>query len=524
MKTGVRFLALFALAASLGAPARLHADPWIETAELFHSGGSVGDLFGSSVALDGDVAVVGQPSPETGTGVARVFLRSGGSWSEVAALSASDGAIGDSFGASVAISGDTIVVGAPVAALADTPDEGKVYLFERPAGGWSGNLFETAQLGNFDFTVIGPDRLGSSVSISGDTVAAGAPGSAFETDGATDRGVVFVFTRPRSGWSSRNAPSAILDAAAGVAGDQLGYSVGISGNTVVAGAPGTSVDAYVWVEPQSGWAGILGESAVLTPANPILTFNGLPHWVYGGAVAIDGPTIVVTAPYGSYQDPDFGSVPVSFLFEEPTSGWSGTLNETAWLVPDEDKGGNVIFDFGQSVSISSDTVVVGEPGLTVFPFSFDDGGAFIFRKPSSGWSGKVGQYANILRVDNSERGSMFCWAVSISGASILVGAPQEPVGGHLSQGAAHVFEPGLDPVVTASFSPGSVLTQETSTLTLTITNPNASGFLWRLHTRTSTFAAGLAIDAVPNASTTCAGGGVFPGAGPGDTALGLDGG
>jgi len=140
-------------------------DPWIETARLIHGGGSANDEFGFSVAIDGDVAVVGRP----GGPFAAVFVRSGVVWNEAASLVTTDGQYAAGYGESVAIAGDTIVVGEP----GFNEVTGKAYVFVRPPGGWAGTISESAQLVDPAGTHF--EQFGTSVSISGDTIAAAAP-------------------------------------------------------------------------------------------------------------------------------------------------------------------------------------------------------------------------------------------------------------------------------------------------------------------------------------------------------------
>ena len=485
-----RLTILLVCAIAWTAGARLNAGPWIETAQLVHAGGAAGDGFAPAVAIDGDVAVVGQPNGF----FASVFVRSASVWTEAAVLVPSDGSNAVDFGISVAISGDTIVVGAPDETVGDVADEGLAYVFVRPAGGWSGTLQESARLENSAFPDTGPDVLGQSVSISGGTIAVGAPGS---FGGA---GLAFIFVEPPGGWSGTAAPAAVLEAPAGVS---TGFSVGISGDTVIAGAPGTNGNegaAYVWQKPPEGWSDVLAESADLAPAS-----TPFPNGQFGDAVAIDGTVAVVGSPF-ALNIGDIGETPVAYVFEMPSTGWAGALNETARMIPDPEKVNLDNPAFGASVSISGDTVVVGTPGLRVFKFSQGDGGAFIFRKPASGWAGDVIEQAKILRIDPSARESFLGRAVAISSSTIVLGAPQETVGANPDQGAAHVFEPGLNPTVTASFSPGSVLTFQPSKLTLTVTNPNTSGFIWNVSAAASiSVPAGLFPAAVPNLSNTCGG-------------------
>jgi hypothetical protein len=106
-----------------------------------------------------------------------VFVKPAGGWSghltETAKLTASDGAIGDAFGGGVAIDGDTIVIGSPGADVGGNNNQGSAYVFVKPPGGWAGHLTETAKLTASDE---GGAAYSRSLAISGDTIAIGAAG------------------------------------------------------------------------------------------------------------------------------------------------------------------------------------------------------------------------------------------------------------------------------------------------------------------------------------------------------------
>ena len=158
-------------------------------------------------------------------GSAYVFVRSGGVWSQQQKLLASDAAAGDLFGVSVAISGETVVVGAPFDDGAAGFDQGSAYVFVRSGGVWS----QQQKLEASDAAA--GDMFGSSVAISGETVVVGAP----LDDGAagTDQGSAYVFVRSGGVWSQQQK----LEASDAAAVDCFGFSVAISGETVVVGAP-----------------------------------------------------------------------------------------------------------------------------------------------------------------------------------------------------------------------------------------------------------------------------------------------
>ena len=171
---------------------------WGQQGKLLASDGAAGDGFGSSVSLDGDRVVVGSPQLGTGAGAAYVFERSGSVWSEVAQLIASDGALGDEFGASVGIFGDNVVVGAPAKPEAG-PDSGAAYIFTFDGSTWS----EARKLVPDD--ALAGARFGVSVAAEMGAVLVGAPlgGNPVETSGIR-RGAGYLYSGAGSTWFLRS--------------------------------------------------------------------------------------------------------------------------------------------------------------------------------------------------------------------------------------------------------------------------------------------------------------------------------
>ncbi len=165
----VRFVWVVALAAALVVVLALPASAAALEQKLIAADGAAGDFLGLSVAVDGDTAVVGAPFENAGAGSVYVFTRLGDGWSETAKLTATDGAPGDSLGGPVAIEGDTIVAGAPGDDVGANVNQGSVYTFAR-TGAPARN--QTAKLTATDGAA--GDRFGRSVAIDGDTIVAGA--------------------------------------------------------------------------------------------------------------------------------------------------------------------------------------------------------------------------------------------------------------------------------------------------------------------------------------------------------------
>lgn len=209
--------------------------------KLTANDGAAQDSFGYSVAISGDTAVVGAPRHYIGSngwqGSAYVFVCTGTSWIRQQKLTASDGADGDHFGISVAISDDTVVVGAHADDTGSNTDQGSAYVFVGSGATWSHQQKLTASDG------ARTDRFGYSVAISGETVVVGAPYDNIGSNGL--QGSAYMFVRSGASWSQQEK----LTASDGAAADQFGSSVAISRNTVVVGASGDDIgrgSAYVF--------------------------------------------------------------------------------------------------------------------------------------------------------------------------------------------------------------------------------------------------------------------------------------
>ncbi len=200
----------------------------VEQAKLTAKDGAVFDSFGVSVALSGETAIVGADLDHVGAnaeqGSAYVFTRSGGVWTEEAKLTAGDGAAGDEFGFSVAISGETAIVGAYGDDAGANGDQGSAYVFIRSGGVWTQQAKLTASDG------AAGDEFGRSVAISGETAIVGAGLDDVGANG--NQGSAYVFILSGGVW----AEQAKQTASDGAAFDLFGVSVALSGDTAIVGA------------------------------------------------------------------------------------------------------------------------------------------------------------------------------------------------------------------------------------------------------------------------------------------------
>ncbi len=397
---------------------------WNQQAYIKASNTQSNDWFGSSVAISGDtlvVGAVGEDSNATGingdqanngasiSGAAYVFVRSGTVWSQQAYLKASNTGSGDRFGYSVAISGDTIVVGAfnedssatgVNGNQADNSEvqSGAAYVFVRSGTVWTQQAYLKASNTGAN------DKFGGDVAVDGDTIivgahtekssATGVNGNQID-DSANNAGAAYVFVRSDAVWSQQ----AYLKASNTEAFDQFGYSVALSGDTAVVGA---------WEEDS-------------------------------GATGVDG----------DQNDNSLVNAGAAYVFARSGGNWS----QQAYL-----KASNTdAFDqFGTSTAVLGDVILIGAPyeddGLTQLggleagvPGPTGAGAAYLLTRTESVWS-----HAHYITASNREANDRFGHAVALDGQRAVAAAPFEDssaVGANgnqfdnsfLDSGAAYVY-------------------------------------------------------------------------------------
>ena len=367
--------------------------------ELVSPDGGVDFLFGYSVSLDGNTLLVGEPWGNSSRGAAYVYVRNGGVWTLQQQLTAPDAAVTDQFGISVALSADTAVVGAygkerPCGVPATCIDAGGAYIFRRTAGTW--NLEATlapdpapAPSGSFGFTVAidgdtvlvahprcchqgatsdetgrvavyvrsgavwtpqtllaagdisSGDRFGTSIAIDGDTAVIGAANNKF-TPGAgcpCEHGSAYVFQRSGGVWTQQ----AQLWAPIPVASDNFGSAVAISGDTVfVVPKPTATTAVHVYVRSGSAW-----------PLQTTLAAD------FAVSLAIGGNTLIAGRPEG-----------FAHVFTRSGAVWT-----TEALLADP--GGVAPSDFAFTVATDGNTVVAGLPRKEIGS-THDQGTVMIF--------------------------------------------------------------------------------------------------------------------------------------------------
>ncbi|MCI0457731.1 MAG: FG-GAP repeat protein [Gemmataceae bacterium] len=364
---------------------------------------AAGDNVGFSVAIDGDTAVVGSAyDGPNQTGAAYVFVRRGHNWVQQAKLTASDAAEGDRFGNGVAVSGDTILVGAPgqytYGEGGDRP--GSAYIFVRKHGGWT----EQAQLtpsGSED-----GDFFGSFVSLDNNTAVIGA--LLDSSDGAF-AGAAYAFGRQGKTWTEQVNFADLVD---NTDLDFLGSWVAIDGNTAIVtaqGADGFQGEAHVFVRLGKTW----------TPQAELHASDGAPGDFFGWYADLDGDTAVITAPY----DDDYTGA--AYVFKRRGQNWTEQQKLTASDGAPGDR-------FGTTVAISGRNILVGQGYLFPEPVT---GSAYLFQRSGGGGFTEVGRFT----ASDTEEGDLFGLGIDIDGNGAIVGAFRADPDGLVDAGAAYIF-------------------------------------------------------------------------------------
>jgi hypothetical protein len=356
--------------------------------------GNAADNFGASLAISGSTAVVGSPGNGSLAGAAYVYVDSGPGWPTEPTATLDDPGAKDSdhYGESVAVSNKTVVVGAP----GTNTNAGAVYIYVKGTSGWPTR--PTTALTDPEATA--GDDFGRSVAVSGKTILVGGR----DPSGAI--GTAYIYAEGDSGWPS--APSFTIPDPAPRSDDEFGASVAVSGKTAIVGAYAqkrVAGSAYIYVDGKSGW-----------PAKPTTVLrdpSSRPGDEFGWSLGVSGSTAIVSSPAKrSYR----GEV---YLYSKTSSAWQKTPT-----TKQKDPGAKGD-EFGVSVAVSGTTAMVGSYGAT--------GVAYLYVKKESGW-GAVPTTA--LSDPAATTGDEFGKTVAASGTVAVVGGP----GTNSGAGAAYIYE------------------------------------------------------------------------------------
>ncbi len=391
-----------------------------ETFKLSAANGAAGDLFGSALAISGDTALIGAyggvANENAAQGSAYVFVRTGAAWSLQQQLQAPDAAANDNFGWSIALSGDTALIGA-IGGGNGTSRQGAAYVFTRSGTVWTFQQKLTANDGAAN------DVFGWAVALNGETALIGALGAV----GANpNQGAAYVFTRLGAVWTQQQK----LTASDGTAQAAFGSAVALAGNTALIGAPDDDLNnqtlrgsAYVYT--RSGTA-----QPVWTQQQKLLANDGAAFDNFGLAVALSNETALIGAPHGNLKRG------AAYVFAR-----TGTA-QPVWMQEQKlTAGDGAAFDgFGIGVSLNetnanlnANRALIGAPGS-----NDTQGAAYVFTRGGTAqpvWT----QLQKQTAADGTANDS-FGRALAQSSNTVLLGAPGCTLNNKAEQGAAYTFE------------------------------------------------------------------------------------
>jgi len=379
----------------------------LEKAKFFPPDGNANDSFGISVAIDGNTAVVGayqNDSNGSDCGAAYVYEFTGSQWIEKQKLVSSDGSANDQFGRSVAIEGNSIVVGSYYGD-SNEPNTGSAYVFSRLGSVW------TQQQKLIAPDAATNDRFGCSVAIDNNTIVIGAYRRNIYT------GCAYVFTRTSSNWSFQQK----LTASDAETGDYFGYSVAIDNNTIIIGVPYDDYSgldytgsAYLYKKQDTTWL----EQDILRASDS----SQMAH--FGNSVAIDGNWAVIGAYECNIENTNTAGA--AYVFANTDAGW---VEQQKLFDANSPAYGE---DFGWAVAIKNDTILAGCVNDSVN--GKQAGAVFEFVRTGSTWV-----QSDRLTAGDANTDDKFGSSLALSGRHIIIGAPYNSNNGK-STGSAYIFD------------------------------------------------------------------------------------
>ena len=320
---------------------------WVEVAALTRADLGGTEAFGSAVSLAGDLAVVGAPD-DVGGGSVTVFAHAGGAWAEEAVLSIPGGADGDDFGGTVSASGDRVVVGASGAG-----DGGAAFVFARSGGAWE--LEATLMPADLETG----DLFGGSVALDGSRAVVGAM---FDDDAGAASGAAYVFDLVGGVWTQTSK----LTASDGAMLDFFGASVALSGDLALVGATGDDDGgsgagaAYLFR--------LSGCGTTCTQEAKLLAADARDFDDFGWAVALTTEQALIGAPRDDRGGLD--NAGSAYVFD--LDGCGAVCTETTSLVASDAASADLL---GFSVAMAGDVLLVGAPGVVGLS---DDSAGYLF--------------------------------------------------------------------------------------------------------------------------------------------------
>ena len=366
---------------------------------ILPSNPSVNAEFGFDIDVDGDSLIVGAPKAQSGTeggpGAVYIYVRNGSSWIQQARLDYPDGPGLHGFGETVGISGDTAVVGSRLTTIGSTQSRGAAYVFVRSSGVWTFQQRLSPPLTEPGF------GFANSVAIDGDIIVAGAKN--FAVNGS-ETGSGYIFSRLGTVWSMGPKLTDLDGSLPSQFG--FGWSVAISGDTVVVGVP------FGWVgnPPQGRGVAVVFRysGGVWVRESRVVALDGVADDRFGIDVAIDGNTLVVGA-YGVRPTVPGPITGAAYVFNRANGSWTQQQKLFGPLT----RAGL----FGISVDVDQNRILVGDRYAGAVSNDLE-GAAYEFVESENFWN-----LQNRYLAVPSGLGSELGRSVAIQGKRLIAGAP-----------------------------------------------------------------------------------------------------
>lgn len=373
------------------------------------------DFFGTSITVDEDTVVVGAPFDDDPngkkSGSAHVFDRSRDGWQLTATLVPDDGDDEDKFGTAVALTGDTVLVGADTDEDPNGAYAGSVYVFERDADGWEQTSKFAADDGD------SYDWFGGAVAVSDGTAIVGARND--DDPNGDEGGSAYVFERRGDEW---NQVAKLADAD-GDSEDQFGSPIELVDDIAMIGSYDGDPDrtdagsVYVFERVDGEWV----QTGKLSPE------DSEAYDYFGDSIAIAGDTALIGA--SQHRDSADENAGATYVFERRDDEWTTTDK----LFADD---GDRRDWFGDSIGVADSTAIIGADG-DEDPNGDEAGSAYVFERGAQGWV----QTDKLTASDGDARDN-FGGSIAVAGATAFIGArgDEDPNGNGNGSGSVYVFE------------------------------------------------------------------------------------
>lgn len=387
---------------------------WSQRQKVTSTPRGVGAQHGSAVAISGNTMVVGARHDSTTAsqaGAAYVYVLNAGSWTQQAILLANDGAATDKFGHSVAISGDTVVVGSynDDAAFFNS---GSAYVYVRTGTTWTFQQKLTASDGTAD------DEFGNAVGINGDTIVVGSHFA--DLPGMAQTGAAYIYRRSGTVWTETQRLSPTPGTNGPILADHFGSSVAIS-TKIAVGASGDDTPFTA-----SGAVYIFAESGgIFLPQQKLTIASGANGDRFGNSVAIEGDTVVG----GASEDMVAGQTArgSAYVFEFTGGIW---VSQGQLIASD----GAQVDRFGYSVAVSEDVIAVGAREDDTVAGGPDAGSAYVFARTGSTWTEQ-----QKLAATDTFNGDRLGVSIALNLGKLAVGAAEKALTSPNGQGAVYYY-------------------------------------------------------------------------------------